>query len=108
MPARKSRPVRYLVDAEAVPPRRREVMTRTAHALAFWLGGTYHPDRPDHAEGALLTAAWGVIQHGAPADAEPVLVTYDRGAVLPFGVDGQADRHTQLGDAMEAAVGWAV
>jgi|HubBroStandDraft_3_1064219.scaffolds.fasta_scaffold94354_2 hypothetical protein len=102
MPARNSKPVRYLIDETAVPPRRQEVVTRTENALAFWMGGTYHAARPDHRDDALLTGTWAVIQHHAPADAVPVFIHYDRADAPPFRVAEQ--RYTQLGDAMEAAV----
>jgi hypothetical protein len=98
MPARNSKPVRYLVDETARPPKRQEVVTRTENALAFWLGGTY--DRPDHRE--VITGTWAVIRHHAPADAVPVFIHYDRADALPFRVVGE--RFAQLGDAMEAAV----
>jgi hypothetical protein len=102
MPARNTRPVARLVDDAARPPRHYEAVTASEHALAFYMGGTYRPDRPDHGDGALLTAIWGVIPHRAPADVVPAWVRYDRAKRLPFEVHGQ--RYTQLGDAMEAAV----
>jgi len=95
--------VTYLIDDSARPPKRQEVVTRTASALAFWLGGTYDPDRPDHrGDGALLTGTWAVIPHYAPADVQPAFIHYDRAEAAPFEVGGQ--RYAQLGDAMEAAV----
>jgi hypothetical protein len=100
MSARNTQPVRYLVDDTARPPKRQEVVTRSEHALAFWLGGTY--DRPDHRADALVTGTWGVIPHHAPADAVPVFIHYDRRDALPFRVVGES--FAQLGEAMEVAV----
>jgi hypothetical protein len=102
MPARNTQPVRYLLDEDATPPRRQEVVTTSPNALAFWMGGTYHADRPDHGDGALLTGTWAVIPHHAPANVQPVFVYYDRAQSPPFEVGGQ--RYAQLGDAMEAAL----
>jgi hypothetical protein len=95
--------VARLWDETARPPRQYEAATASEHALAFFMGGTYDPDRPDHREGALLTATWLVIPHRAPADVVPAQLAYDRAAGrLPFEVHGQ--RYAQLGDAIEAAV----
>jgi hypothetical protein len=101
MSARNTQPVRYLVDDTAVPPKRQEVVTRSEHALAFWLGGAY--SRPDHHFDALLTGTWAVIRHHAPADAVPVFVHYER-ADAPGGKFRVGDqRFAYLGEAMEAA-----
>lgn len=92
-------PVRYLTDETAEPPRRKEVVTRSQHAMAFWLGGTY--DQPDHDFTACLTGTWAVIGLPSTADAVPVFIHYDRAAgLLPFEISGA--RYAQLGDAMEA------
>jgi len=102
MPARNSWPVRRLWDTEADPPRQYEAVTGTAHALAFWVGGTWSD--PSHREGSALTGSWWCIPHHAPADAQPELITYDRSeGSRPFAVG--AERYAQLGDAMEGAVG---
>jgi hypothetical protein len=93
------------MDETAQPPKRQEVVTATDNALAFWMGGVYDPARPDHHDDSLLTGTWAVIQHYAPADVQPVFVYYDRAEAPPFEVGGQ--RYAQLGDAMEAALGYA-
>lgn len=101
MSARHTRTVRRITDETATPPREMEAVTACDHALAFWMGGTYRSDRPDHGDGALLTGMWFVIPHHAPADVTPVAVTYDRAEPLPFAV-GEA-RFAQLGEAMDCA-----
>jgi hypothetical protein len=107
MAARKSWPVRKLTDEDARPPRKREVVTGTEHALAFWLGGTYDRARPDHGDGALLTATFGVIRHYAPADAVPVFIHYERAEPVPWRVEnGQS--YAQMWQAIEAAAGEVV
>jgi hypothetical protein len=94
-----------LLDRTASPPRYYEAVTATEHALAFLMSGTYDRDRPDHGEGALFAATWYVIPHGAPADTEPALLTFDRSlGSSPFMVEATGERFTQLGDAMEACI----
>jgi hypothetical protein len=105
MPARNSWQVRYLDDYTSVPHTTYEAVTRTEHALAFRLEATYDPAMPNHAlPGAVLTTSWWVIAPGAPPDAVPALITYDRARPRGqrFEVGGQL--FYQLGDAMEAAV----
>jgi hypothetical protein len=98
MPARHTRAVHMLRNTTAEPPRVYEAVTACEHALAFLMGGTYDPAE-------MQTGIWYVIEHGAPASAVPVPVTFDRSrGALPFEVGGTGERYGQLGDAMDAAV----
>jgi len=104
MPARTSAQLRYIWDHSAVPPRKIEAVTYTDHAVAFLLGYTWDPARPDHGDGAAITGEWGVMPTTGPAAAEPVWLHYDRAAKPePWRVGTVAYR--RMGDAIEAAVG---
>jgi hypothetical protein len=95
-----------LLDRTASPPRYYEAVTATEHALAFLMTAIYEPDRPDHGEGSLRAATWFVIPHGAPADVEPALLTFERAlGSRPFEVSATGECCIQLGDGMNAAVG---
>lgn len=92
---RRTRPVRYLIDHTARPPRRYEAVTGLGGILAFCLGRTWGPD------GELSSGMWGVIRRGAPADAEPAWMSYDRAEALPWQAGGE--RHFNMAEAMKAA-----
>jgi hypothetical protein len=96
--ARHTHAVRMLRNTSVQPPRLYEAVTGCPHALAFLMGGTYDAE--------MLTGTWFVIPRHAPADAEPVTLTYDRsGGALPFELAETGERFGMLGEAMDAAVG---
>jgi hypothetical protein len=109
MAARRTQPVRYLIDYDATPPRRYEAATWSDHALAMFLGG--HWTEPDHRDGSMTDGEWWVIERGAPADAGPVLMTYERAeGAQPWAFHDPEGRAAprwlaQMWQAMEAAVG---
>jgi hypothetical protein len=97
--ARHTRAVRKLLNTSVQPPRYYEAVTACEHALAFLMGGRYAAEE-------MLTGTWFVIPCGAPADAEPALLTYDRATgALPFELPATGERFGLLGEAMDAAVG---
>src|SRR5262245_61123833 len=100
MSARITRPVRYLTDETATPPRGREVVTGTDTALAFLADQPVY-DRPDHGDGSMVAGMWWVIPRGAPAGAEPEVMWYHRGESLPWSVG--ALRFAQMWEAMDTA-----
>jgi hypothetical protein len=107
MGARKTQAVRKLIDYDADPPRLYEAATWSDHALAILMGAEW--DRPDHGEGSMTSGRWGVIRRGAPADARPVWMTYERAEARPWAVeDGHRAapvRFAQMWEAMEHAAG---
>jgi hypothetical protein len=108
MAARKTQPVRFLMDYTATPPRPYEAATWSDHALGLFMGAEW--DRPHHGEGSMTSGRWGVIRRGAPADARPVWVTYERAEARPWAVEDPdsgavIERFRQMWQAFEAAAG---
>jgi hypothetical protein len=109
MSARKTQAVRFLWDYAATPHKTYEAATWSDHALALFMEGEWN--RPDHGEGSMVAARWGVIRRGATVHARPVWMTYDRDlAPKPWGVEDPDHHHApqrfaQMWQAMEVAAG---